>query len=125
MSGLLEGKIAAITGAASGIGKAAVAIFVAEGARVVAADIAPAVKELAEAGRVTAVVADVARREGAEAVVRAAETAFGGLDVLFNNAGIERQATVADTTEELWHEVRTTKAPWLTASVSPGSLERP
>jgi NAD(P)-dependent dehydrogenase (short-subunit alcohol dehydrogenase family) len=105
MPGLLEGKIAIVTGAASGIGKAAVGIFVAEGARVVAGDISPRVEERAAPGRIVPVVADVSRRAGAEALVRAAEAAFGGLDVLFNNAGIERQATVVDTTEELWHEV--------------------
>src|SRR5262249_23511436 len=51
------------------------------------------------------VVADVSRRDGAEALVRVAESSFGGLDVLFNNAGIERSGTVVDTTDELWHEV--------------------
>lgn len=105
MPGLLENKVAIITGAASGIGRAAVSVFVGEGARVVAGDISPRVEGLAEPGRVVPVVADVARREGAEALVRAAESAFGALDVLFNNAGIERLATVVDTTEELWHEV--------------------
>jgi NAD(P)-dependent dehydrogenase (short-subunit alcohol dehydrogenase family) len=103
--GLLDGKVAVITGAASGIGRAAVTVFAEEGARVVAADRDPRVKELEAAGRVHAVVADVSRREGAEALPAAAEAAFGGLDVLFANAGIERLATVVDTTEELWHEV--------------------
>lgn len=105
MEGLLEGKVAIITGAASGIGRAAVGIFVEQGARVVAGDIAPRVQELADPKRVTPVVCDVSKREGAEALVRAAEDSFGGLDILFNNAGIERLATVVDTTEEVWHEV--------------------
>ena len=105
MEGLLQDKIAVITGAASGIGKAAVRVFVEQGARVVAADKSPRVHELADPRHVAPVVADVATRQGAEAVVRAAESAFGGLDVLFNNAGIERLGTVVDTTEELWHEV--------------------
>jgi NAD(P)-dependent dehydrogenase (short-subunit alcohol dehydrogenase family) len=107
MAGLLDGKIAVVTGAASGIGRAAVDVFLDEGARVVAVDRQPAVRALGAAGRVAAVVADVSRRDGAEASVRAAEEAFGGLDVLFNNAGIERLATVVDTTEELWDEVLT------------------
>jgi len=105
MAELLAGKIAIITGAASGIGRAAVRVFVEEGARVVAGDRNPRVEGLAEPKVVVPVVADVSRREGAEALVRAAESVFGGLDILFNNAGIERQATVVDTTEEMWHEV--------------------
>jgi len=105
MSGLLAGKIAIVTGAASGIGRAAVSIFTAEGARVVAGDRSPGVHEVANPGEVVPVVADVSRRDGAAALVRAAEESFGGVDVLFNNAGIERLATVVDTTEELWHEV--------------------
>jgi NAD(P)-dependent dehydrogenase (short-subunit alcohol dehydrogenase family) len=105
MDGLLAGKIAIVTGAASGIGRAAVAVFTAEGARVVAGDRSPAVQGLAERGRVVPVIADVARPEGAEALVGAAEREWGGLHVLFNNAGIDRRATVVDTTEALWDEV--------------------
>ena len=105
MAGLLDGKVAVITGAASGIGRSAVGVFGGEGARVVAGDISPRVRDLADSGRVAPVVCDVSRREGAEALIQAAERAFGGLDVLFNNAGIERQATVVDTPEEMWHEV--------------------
>ena len=59
MSGLLEGKIAIVTGAASGIGRAAVSIFTGEGARVVAGDRSPAVHEVAKPGEVVSVVADV------------------------------------------------------------------
>jgi NAD(P)-dependent dehydrogenase (short-subunit alcohol dehydrogenase family) len=105
MGGLLDGKVAVVTGAASGIGRAAVRVFVEQGARVVAGDRNPRVGDLADPKVVVPVVADVTRREDAEALVQAADSAFGGLDVLFNNAGIERQATVVDTTEEMWHEV--------------------
>jgi len=105
MSGLLAGKIAIITGAASGIGRAAVSIFTSEGARIVAGDRASGVHEVGKPGEIVPVIADVSRREGAAALVRAAEESFGGVDVLFNNAGIERLANVVDTTEELWHEI--------------------
>jgi NAD(P)-dependent dehydrogenase (short-subunit alcohol dehydrogenase family) len=105
VDGLLQGKVAIITGAASGIGRAAVSVFTEQGARVVAGDRSDAVRELARPGAVVPVVADVSRAAGAEALVRAAEREFGGLDVLFSNAGIERHGTVVDTSEELWHEV--------------------
>jgi dihydroanticapsin dehydrogenase len=105
MDGLLQDKVAIVTGAASGIGRAAVDIFVEQGARVVAGDLSPRVRERGDPKQVVPVVADVSTRQGAEALVRAAEASFGGLDVLFNNAGIERLANVVDTTEELWHEV--------------------
>lgn len=105
MEGLLHGKVAIITGAASGIGRAAVSVFTEQGARVVAGDRADSVLALARPGVVVPVVADVSQAAGAEALVRAAERELGGLDILFNNAGIERLATVVDTTEALWHEV--------------------
>jgi NAD(P)-dependent dehydrogenase (short-subunit alcohol dehydrogenase family) len=105
VEGLLAGKVAIITGAASGIGRAAVDVFTEQGARVVAADRNPAVHALARPGTVVPVEADVSRAAAVEGLVQAAERAFGGLDVLFSNAGIERLATVVDTTEELWHEV--------------------
>jgi NAD(P)-dependent dehydrogenase (short-subunit alcohol dehydrogenase family) len=105
MAGLLDGKVAIVTGGASGIGRAAVQVFADEGARVVAGDISARVDGLASAGRIVPVGADVRTREGAQALVRAAQASFGGLDVLFNNAGIERLATIVDTSEETWHEV--------------------
>lgn len=105
MNGLLQGKVAIITGAASGIGRAAVSVFTEQGARVVAGDRSEAVREVGQPGVVVPVVADVSRAAGAEALVRAAERELGGLDVLFSNAGIERHGTVVDTSEALWHEV--------------------
>jgi NAD(P)-dependent dehydrogenase (short-subunit alcohol dehydrogenase family) len=90
MAGRLEGKIALITGACSGIGLGALELFIAEGARVVAVDRQDdrgAALEKRLAGRVAFVHCDVTQEaEIAEALKRAGE-AFGGLDILFNNAG--------------------------------------
>src|SRR6185436_10349455 len=90
----LHDKVALITGAASGIGRESALLFAREGARVVVADLsdeagAAVVAELqAAGGQAVFVHADVSRAADAEAMVRAAEDAFGKLDVLFNNAGI-------------------------------------
>jgi len=94
--GKLGGKVAVITGGASGIGAAAARLFVAEGARVVIGDLnAGAGRALADAlnaaARETVAVfleTDVARLQDVEALVAAAERDFGRLDILFNNAGI-------------------------------------
>ena len=102
MDGLLQGKIAIVTGAASGIGLAAVSVFVEQGAKVIAVDIANSVLKVRDAGRVVPVIADVSTREGARYLVSVAEASFGGVDVLFNNAGIERFGTVVETSEEDW-----------------------
>lgn len=94
MSGRLQDKIALITGAGSGIGREASLLFAAEGASVLAVDVnSDSVEETAEkvkaaGGDVTPHVADVSSAEGAEAMVKAAESAYGRLDVMFNNAGI-------------------------------------
>jgi NAD(P)-dependent dehydrogenase (short-subunit alcohol dehydrogenase family) len=92
--GRLDGKVALITGAGSGIGREASLLFAAEGASVAAVDLH---EETAvdTAGLVTAaggtalgVAADVARAADCEAMVAAAEGTYGRLDVLFNNAGV-------------------------------------
>jgi NAD(P)-dependent dehydrogenase (short-subunit alcohol dehydrogenase family) len=90
MAGRLEGKVAVITGAASGIGRATVELFVAEGARVIAADIQDdkgARMEEDHKGKVRYVRCDVMQEKDIENAVNTAKKHFGRLDVLFNNAG--------------------------------------
>lgn len=90
MAGRLEGKVAVITGAASGIGRGAVDLFVREGARVIAADIQDdkgARIEEDHKGLVHYVHCDVSREADVEVAVTAAKKHFGRLDCLFNNAG--------------------------------------
>jgi 3-oxoacyl-[acyl-carrier protein] reductase len=86
----LNGKVAIVTGAASGFGRAIAERFALEGARVVLADINGAgVREVAgELGdSAVAVTCDVSRKADVDAMVRAATDAFGGLDIMVNNAG--------------------------------------
>ena len=94
MAGRLKGKRALVTGAGSGIGRAAAMAFAREGASVAVADIradaaeAVAAEIVKAGGRAVAVVGDVADEAGCSAMVAAAEETLGGLDTLFNNAGI-------------------------------------
>jgi NAD(P)-dependent dehydrogenase (short-subunit alcohol dehydrogenase family) len=90
VTGTLDGKIALITGGCSGLGAATVDLFEREGARVVIADLQHALGEKREAnsqGAVRFVRCDVTKEEDVAAAVRFSREAFGGLDVLFNNAG--------------------------------------
>lgn len=101
----LEGRVVAVTGAAQGIGRACVERFLAEGARVVAADInASGLGELAAAvkgmGDSRVVTADVARRADVQQIVKEAVDAYGRLDVMVNNAGIARSQDFLSVTEE-------------------------
>ena len=106
MAGRLDGKVAMITGAASGIGLGTVELFVAEGARVVAADIQDekgAMLEKRFPGKVVYVHCDVTSEAEIEAAVKRAKTEFGGLDILFNNAGIsDRMSSIPEITAEGW-----------------------
>ena len=84
----LEGKVAIVTGAASGIGRATALLFAARGAHVVGEDINPAVKELSNSNeRILPFVGDVASEDSAKRVVALALERFGKLDAVINNAG--------------------------------------
>jgi 3alpha(or 20beta)-hydroxysteroid dehydrogenase len=99
--GMLEGKVAIITGAARGQGAAAARRFVAEGARVVIADVTDDTgKTLAEELGAAALYRhlDVSSEQGWDGVVGEAVEQLGGLDVLVNNAGVLHFAALTDTT---------------------------
>jgi NAD(P)-dependent dehydrogenase (short-subunit alcohol dehydrogenase family) len=109
----LRNKTALITGAASGIGREAARLFAAEGASVLLADVdraggAALAGELEAAGFAARFVAtDVARGDQVAAAVAEAERAFGGLHVLFHNAGIfpDGDSSPVDTDEAVWDRV--------------------
>ncbi len=107
---VLRDKVALITGGASGIGKATAVRFAEEGAAVVVFDLKEEGRGVAEnvveaGGRATFVQGDVTRAADCEAAVQKTVSEFGRLDILFNNAGIIRRASVVDTTEEEWDRV--------------------
>jgi NAD(P)-dependent dehydrogenase (short-subunit alcohol dehydrogenase family) len=102
----MKDKVAIITGANSGIGLATARRFATEGARLVAADIKDAgveVHELVDAGgQVLFVQADVSSASQVEMLVAETVAAYGRVDVLVNNAGIELPKKITDTTEPEW-----------------------
>src|ERR1700761_659043 len=98
----VEGKVALVTGAASGIGRAIAELLHVRGAKVVAEDIDPAVEELAKPGLVP-LVADVTKDGSAEKAVGLALEEFGKLDVLVNNAGRIIYKPVVEMTREDWN----------------------
>ena len=107
----LADKVAVITGGASGIGRATARLFANEGAAVVVADCnetagPSVVKEIARAGgRGIFEFADVTRAADCRRVADRAIREFGKIDVLFNNAGIIRRATILDLSEDDWDRV--------------------
>ncbi|GAB4411579.1 MAG: beta-ketoacyl-ACP reductase [Anaerolineae bacterium] len=107
----LAGRVALITGAGQGIGRAIALRFAQEGASVVALDVVPdGITALADeikaaGGEALAVVCDVTQREQVAGAVQAALDAFGQIDILCNNAGITRDARLVKMTEEQFDQV--------------------
>jgi NAD(P)-dependent dehydrogenase (short-subunit alcohol dehydrogenase family) len=107
----LDGKVAVVTGAGTGIGAASSLALAAEGAKV--ALFGPREKELEKVGsRITAgggealaVVGDVSLEADVENLVRSTDEVFGGMDILFNNAGVMLNKTVVEASEEEWDRV--------------------
>ena len=109
MPGRLTDKVAIITGATSGIGKATAILFAAEGARLVItgrrADLGNALAEqLGAPDRCLYVEADHTRLSDCQRVVDASLQQFGRLDILFNNAGIVTSGTAETTDEQTWDD---------------------
>src|SRR5262244_1833868 len=107
----LQGRVAAITGGALGIGRATARLFASEGAAVVLGDVetaaaAAVAKEITDAGgRALAVAVDVGDAGQVQAFVDRAVAEFGRLDVMFANAGIAHSAPFLDHPESQWHRV--------------------
>jgi NAD(P)-dependent dehydrogenase (short-subunit alcohol dehydrogenase family) len=110
--GRLDGKVCVITGAGGGMGRDAAVVFTQEGARVCAADVNGAAAEetvgMCADGTSIAVEVDVADDAGVEAMMAAAAERFGGIDVLYNNAGIspDDDASILETSVEAWDRVQ-------------------
>lgn len=107
---LLQDRVAVITGGVQGIGLAIAEIFVAEGARVVLGDIdaelgKKAVEHLGGEGVAASAVCDVRNAEQMDALVKLAVDSFGTLDVMVNNAGITRDATMRKMSEQDFDDV--------------------
>jgi len=101
----LQGKIALVTGAASGIGRACVEMLGEQGAAVAALDINPAVATAFKAPGVLGFVCDVMDRAQLRAAVEGTVAAFGGLDILVSNAGVfSPSRSLADMTDDIWQQ---------------------
>jgi NAD(P)-dependent dehydrogenase (short-subunit alcohol dehydrogenase family) len=101
----LAGKVAIITGAASGIGRASAELFASEGANVLAADLPGTNLEYAS-NAIRPLAADVADDDAPSRIIGEATRAFGRLDILFNNAGTAAAAPAAEMSDEAWDRVQ-------------------
>ena len=111
--GRLEGKIAIITGGAGGIGSATARLFCEEGARVVLVDLdteamaaaCAGIREQVPGAQVSELIVDVGVEDAAAQVVAHAKRAFGGIDVLVNNAGIRAYEPLSEAKRATWERI--------------------
>jgi NAD(P)-dependent dehydrogenase (short-subunit alcohol dehydrogenase family) len=105
--GRLSGKIAIVTGAASGIGEASARLFAEEGAQVLAVDRPESAIDTVHAGNrsIEAFAADITGDDAPKTIIAAALGRFGALDILFNNAGVSGRSFVEEMTDEMWDRV--------------------
>jgi NAD(P)-dependent dehydrogenase (short-subunit alcohol dehydrogenase family) len=108
--GRLDGKVVVITGAGGGMGRDAALVFSEEGASVCVADVdrAAAEETASEAREAFAAQVDVAESDSVQAMYAATAGRYGGIDVLYNNAGISPadDDSILDTDEEAWQRVQ-------------------
>jgi len=108
----LQGRVAVVTGSSRGLGFASAAALAAEGCQVTICarggdrlkQAAAELEQLGAAGKILTVAADVSTAQGVESVIGQTVDAFGGLDILVNNVGLARGATIVDTTDLEWQE---------------------
>ena len=112
MAGLLDGKVAIVTGGAEGMGEATARLFAAQGARVLVSDVNAEVGEVTAAsirdggGEASFVICDVSKSAEVEAMVKAAVDRYGRLDCAVNNAGVSPDnEPLADLIESEWDRV--------------------
>jgi NAD(P)-dependent dehydrogenase (short-subunit alcohol dehydrogenase family) len=101
----LAGRRAIVTGAASGIGRASAELFSGEGAHVLAVD-RPGTDLAFESQMIATLAVDVTEAEAPDEIIAAAVARLGGLDILFNNAGIGASALASQMTDEAWDQVQ-------------------
>jgi 3-oxoacyl-[acyl-carrier protein] reductase len=120
----LKNKVALITGGQSGLGREAALVFAREGAEVAVCDLAAIAMQNAEGFYARA---DVSNFSQVVAMVAAVLQKFGGIDILINNAGITRDATLLKMTEEQWNQVISVNLTGVfhcTKAVAPHMVER-
>jgi 3-oxoacyl-[acyl-carrier protein] reductase len=107
----LNGKVVLITGAGKGCGRVLAEAFARRGAIVAANDISPINVEevvndiLSQGGRAKAYIEDVAKKLGAQLIIKQVEDDFGGIDILVNHAAVEPRVPLLDMDEWDWHRV--------------------